>query len=473
MGKKLALIGGGSVRTYYFIDSLLKFYRQMEITQIAVMDTDAEKLRYFGGIARFLAEKENGELLVTLTTDAETALKDADYIVTTVRVGGDAARTVDERTALDMGLIGQETTGAGGFSYAIRTIPTMIEYMRLIRRVAKPDAPVFNFTNPSGLVTQALYDAGFDHVIGICDNATGIKIDLAQALQVNASDLLVKVYGLNHLSWANRVEVGGMDILPQLLGNDDFVRNFHQFLYFDRDLVRHLGAIPNGYLYYFYHRERALHNLLAAPQSRGEFICQNNMEMMRALREHDIAAEPQTCLDIYREHMHRRESSYMSIELGGTQLHPKPIDPDTLGIRDRLGNKPVTEVYEGYAGVMFNYIDSMQSNKGIDLALSVPNGNAIPGMAATDVVEITCEVTDKGAIPMRFDANEIAPSNLVLMQTVKRYEKLTVEAVATKSMSAAIEALTIHPLVGDYDKAVQLVQAYCRANAPWIGAWKP
>lgn len=471
MGKKLTLIGGGSVRTYYFIESLMKFYREMDIAEVAVMDTDGEKLAYFGGIAKYLAESAQSGLIVTLTEDPVAAVKDADYVVTTVRVGQDWARTQDERIALNMGLIGQETTGPGGFSYAIRTIPTMLSYMALIRAHAKPGAPVFNFTNPSGLVTQALYDAGYDNVIGICDNATGIKIDLAKALQVNASDLMVKVYGLNHLSWANRVEISGVDILPRLMGNDHFVQDFQPFHYFDRNLIRRLGMIPNGYLYYFYHREKALKNLLAAKESRGEFILRNNEAMMAALRGHDITSEPQTCLEIYREYMHRREGSYMQLEMGGAESDAHGVDADKLGIRALAGNKPVTEVYEGYAGVVFNYIDSVKQDRKIDLAVSVPNRGAIPGMADEDVVEITCAVGKDGAVPMTFREEEIDPSCLALMKTVKRYEKLTVEAVRENSRAAAVEALTIHPLVQDYGLARQLVEQYCRLNEPWIGAW--
>ncbi len=471
MAKKLALIGGGSVRTYYFIESLLKFYREMDIGEVAVQDIDPEKLRYFGGIARHLVTRAGEELRVTLTTDAKTALRDADYVVTTVRVGGDSMRVQDERIALSHGVIGQETTGAGGFSYAIRTIPVMLDYMRLIRAYAGPDATVFNFTNPSGLVTQALYDAGYDNIVGICDNATGIKIDVANALAVNASELLVKVYGLNHLSWANRIEIGGVDILPKLMKNDAFVQNFHQFLYFDRDLVRRLNCIPNGYLYYYYHRERALRNLRNAPETRGEFILRNNTSMMEALRQHSVETEPETCLAIYRDFMHRRESSYMAIELGET-LHPARIDPKTLGIDALLGRKPVTEIYEGYAGVVFNYIDSRRNDRNIDLAVSVPNCGAVPGMADDDVLEITCLVGRDGAKPMRFARDEINETNLALMKTIKRYEKLTVEAVRTHSKAAAREALMQHPLVGDDTLAKELVEAYAALNAPWIGAWK-
>lgn len=472
MGKKLTLIGGGSVRTYYFIESLMKFYKKMDIAEVAVMDNDSEKLGYFGGIAKYLADSTDSGLQITLTEDPVTAVKDADFVVTTVRVGQDWARTQDERIALNMGLIGQETTGPGGFSYALRTIPTMLDYMHLIRTHSKPNATVFNFTNPSGLVTQALYDAGYDNVIGICDNATGIKIDLANALQVNASDLMVKVYGLNHLSWANRVEIGGVDILPRLMENSHFVQSFHQFHYFDRNLIRHLGVIPNGYLYYFYHRKKALDNLLAAKESRGEFILRNNEAMMQALRQHDISKEPQTCLDIYRDYMHRREGSYMQIEMGPEQSATEALDVAKLGIRELTGGQGVTEIYEGYAGVVFNYIDSVKHNKGIDLAVSVPNRGAIPGMEEDDVVEITCSVGRDGAVPMKFYPEEIDPSHLALMKTIKRYEKLTVQAVREKSRDLAVEALTIHPLVQDYTLASKLVDAYCRLNEPWIGVWE-
>ena len=155
--KKLALIGGGSVRTYYFIESLLKFYREMDIGEVAVMDTDAEKLRYFGGIASFISAGSG--LKVTLTGDAEEALREADYVVTTIRVGQDLFRTKPERIALSEGLIGQETTGVGGFSMAVRTIPVLLDYCKLIEEYA-PGAWIFNFTNPSGLVTQALHSAG-------------------------------------------------------------------------------------------------------------------------------------------------------------------------------------------------------------------------------------------------------------------------------------------------------------------------
>lgn len=467
--KKIALIGGGSVRTFYFMESLIRFADRLSIGSVSIMDNDPEKLRVFGGLSRYLVQKQKSSLQVELTEDPIRAVEGADYVVTTLRVGQDAQRCVDERIALDRGLIGQETTGAGGFSYAIRTIPTILEYMKLIREKSN-HAIVFNFTNPSGLVTQAIYDAGFRDVIGICDNATGIKIDLSKALRINASEMIVKVYGLNHLSWANAVEIGGVNILPDLLRNDSFVQSFHQFEYFDRDLIRALGEIPNGYLYYFYHRERALKNLLASPCTRGESIRRINDSMMKELRHVSIEEEPERALAIYRHFMQEREGSYMNIEMGGSHGGGEPFDPKSLGMEKLLGNRPFTEVYEGYAGVAMNFIESLNSGKEIDLAISVPNEGAIEGLADDDVVEVTCTVDGSGAKPMKF--RNLPESNLLLIQTIKRYERLTVEAVKQKSKALAVEALTIHPLVNSYSLAKDLVEAYCKANAPWIGEWK-
>ena len=316
---KLALIGGGSVRTFYFVESLLKFCERLQITELSVMDNDPVKLEIFGGFAVYLAQHSDAKLSVDLTGDLKAAVKDADFVVTTIRAGQDGMRCKDERIALSHGLIGQETTGAGGYSYATRSIPAMLEICKTIKEYAKPGVITFNFTNPSGLVTQAMHDAGYE-VIGICDNATGIKMDLSKALHVGAGDLYVRVYGLNHLSWADRVEIGGRDILPQLLQREKFVENFHQFAYFDKDLVRAVGKIPNGYLYYFYHRERALANIQASSASRGEAIHAINERMMAELTKMDVHTQAKEMIEIYHRYMHEREGSYMQMETGGSGI---------------------------------------------------------------------------------------------------------------------------------------------------------
>jgi len=465
---KLALIGGGSVRTYYFMESLLKFCQRLNITQLSIMDNNAQKLEIFGGFAVYMTQQSGAPLTVQLTGDVEEAVRDADYVVTTIRVGMDATRCQDERIALDHGVIGQETTGAGGYSYATRTIPAMLRVCEAIRKYAHPNVITFNFTNPSGLITQAMHDAGYE-VIGICDNATGIKMDLAKALQVGASDLFVRVWGLNHLSWADQVCLQGKDILPELMQRDAFVENFHQFAYFDRQLVRSLGKIPNGYLYYFYHREQALANMLKSPQTRGEAIHAINEEMMRTLSRMDMATQTEEMLAVYHDAMHRREGSYMQMETGGLQPMA-PIDVRELGIDGLLEAHSTQEIYEGYAGVAFNYIESVVTGKPIDLALCVPNRGAIAGLDDDDVVEVTCMVDQNGATPVRIGA--IPEDEYLLIRAIKRYEKLTIAAVRERSLDLGTQALMQHPLVQSYSLAKELVRAYAKVNEPYTGTWR-
>lgn len=465
---KLALIGGGSVRTYYFVESLLKFCDRLQITDLYVMDNDPIKLEIFGGFAVYLAEHSDAKLNVVLTGDLKTAVKDADFVVTTVRAGKDEMRCRDERIALNYGIIGQETTGAGGYAYATRSIPAMLEICKTIKEYAKQGVITFNFTNPSGLVTQAMHDAGYE-VIGICDNATGIKMDLSEALHVGAGDMYVRVYGLNHLSWADRVEIGGHDILPELLKRDNFVDNFHQFAYYDKDLIRTIKKIPNGYLYYFYHREKALANIQASSQTRGESIHAINERMMAELTKMDVHTQAKEMIEVYRRYMHEREGSYMQMETGGMK-HPAEINVRELGIPELDAVHGSQEIYEGYAGVAFNYIESVVNNKPIDLALCVPNRGAIAGLEDDDVVEVTCIVDKNGARPVNI--GQMPEDEYLLTRMIKRYEKLTVAAVREKSLELGTMALMQHPLVGSYSLAKELVKEYAAVNEPFTGKWR-
>lgn len=465
---KLALIGGGSVRTYYFVESLLKFCEGLQITELSIMDNDPVKLEIFGGFAVFLTEHSEKKLRVELTGDLKQAVKGADFVVTTVRAGKDELRCKDERIALKHGVIGQETTGAGGYSYATRSIPAMLEICKAIKEYAKPGVITFNFTNPSGLVTQAMHDAGYE-VIGICDNATGIKMDLSKALRVGAGDMYVRVYGLNHLSWADRVEIGGCDILPQLLERNDFLENFHPFAYYDRELIRTIKKIPNGYLYYFYHREKALANILASGATRGENIHAINERMMAELTKMDVHTQAREMIEIYHRYMQEREGSYMQMETGGLKQSAE-IDVRRLGIPELDAVRESREVYEGYAGVAFNYIESVICNRPMDLALCVPNKGAIAGLEDDDVVEVTCMVDQSGARPVNI--GQMPEDEYLLTRILKRYEKLTAAAVRERSLEIGTMALMQHPLVGSYSLAKELVKEYAAVNEPYTGTWR-
>lgn len=465
---KLALIGGGGVRTIFFCQSLAKYADKVGIDEIRLMDKDAEKLNTFGLLAKY-AIRESHNLKVVLTESFEEAVTDVDYVVTAIREGGDEGRIKDERTALNRGVIGQETTGAGGFSYAIRTIPVMKEYMGIIQKKSK-NALVFNFTNPAGLVTQALYEAGYHNTIGICDNATGTKIELAEALKVNARDLLVRVYGLNHLTWADSVKLHGVEILPELMKKEDFIQHYHDFLYYDRDLIRHLKALPNGYLYYYYHRERAFENIVNAKMTRGETILKLNREMMERMREINVEKNPAKAYEVYQQVMQARNDAYMSVELGGQKVVKIPLDLEKLGIPQLAQPKEHIEVLEGYAGVALNYIEAREKNRTTDLAINVPNKGAIEFLKDDDIIEATCMIDKNGARPVKID--NIPEENQLLIRQVKLYERRTVEAVKEKSMELGTLALMSHPLVGSYSLARQLMEDYRKVHGEYLGDWK-
>jgi len=463
----LALIGGGGVRTVFFCQSLAKYAEKLDITELRLMDDNEEKLDMFGFLSTF-AVKEWTNVKITLTTSLLEAVQDADYVITAIRVGGDAGRVLDERTALAKGVIGQETTGPGGFSYAARTIPALLQIMEAVKTKSN-HAIVFNFTNPAGLVTQAMHDAGYHNIIGICDNATGTKIHLSEALQVDASDLLVRAYGLNHLTWVDSVKLRGREILPTLMQNKEFIDKYHDFLYFDRDLIQIMGTIPNGYLYYYYHREKALANIQKAQQTRGETILEMNHTLKNRLAEMNFKKNPKRALQMYYELLETRNASYMAIELGGKGPMKVSLDLVALGIPE-LAEHTGVQVLEGYAGVAFNYIEALHSNRSTDLAINVPNHGTIGFLSDDDVVEVSCLVNASGAHPIA--ADNIPADNALLISQVKRYEKLAVQAVREKSLELGALALMANPLVGSWSLAKELMLAYQQAHQKWLYDWQ-
>ena len=380
--------------------------------------------------------------------EAVDAIKGMDYIVTTLRVGGDHSRVIDESVALKNGVIGQETTGVGGFSMAVRTIPVLMEYCELIEKYA-PDAWIFNFTNPSGLVTQALHSAGHHRIIGICDAPSSMKYRMAQQLGVTEEELYVEFFGLNHLSWIRSVQVNGEEIMPKLIADDAFLSSIQELEIFDRDVIRKTGMLPNEYLYYYYHRERALANINKSDMTRGQTIEMVNIKMMEELTAMDIDADPEEALQIFLYYMQLRENSYMSIESGSAN---RPML--------EKGSLPVPEGM-GYAGVMLDCIEGMQSEEGRTLVLSILNQGCIPFLTDEDVVEVTCKVSKNGIEPVK---QETVPAMCELyIRLIKHYERLTVEAVREGSEDKAVAALMTHPLINSYSLAKKLIADYNEA----------
>lgn len=454
---KLTLIGGGGVRSPLFVMTLLRWQKGLGVQELCLMDVDERKLELMGGLCRELVRCAGHPFRLSLTTDARSALSSTDHVVTTIRPGFEQGRVLDERIALEHGVLGQETTGAGGFSMALRSIPVLLEYARLMKELS-PLAWMFNFTNPAGLVTQALRDAGFDRTVGICDSGNAAQAAVAKWAGVKPRAIRAQVFGLNHLSWCRHAWQGEEDLLPRALADERFLKEYQAV--FEPELVRHAGMFLNEYLYYYYYAEKAFEAVRAEKRTRGEEILDLNQRLIAQLEEIGVERDPERALRAFFGYEKRRNATYMQYaHAGPTETEEQPFDADIPA-----------EAGEGYAGVALSIIKALSSGEEINTALNVPNQGAIPGMDFEDVVEVSCRVDEKGIHPLPMD--EIPPAQLGLMRSVKLYETLTVQAVRERSGKLAINALMAHPLVLSYSRAKSLVEALLAAHKEYVGEWK-
>ena len=453
---KITVIGGGGVRSMFLAKSIAQKAERLHIDELCFMDNNAQKLRIYGGMAAHVAKLLCPQLKFSLTSDAVEAVTDADYVITTIRVGEDDMRAKDERIALNKGVLGQETTGAAGFSFAMRSVPALAEYCELIKKYAKSNVKVFNFTNPAGVVSQTLRDMGYDFTYGICDAPSGMLRSFALLYNDSPENISGEVYGLNHLSYFKSISLSGREILNELIENDEAYKKT-DMRYFDKALLRDRKSILNEYLYYFYYREQAVENILKADQTRGEQIRDINKNMTAELSKMDVENDFEGCLAVFNKWYGMREGSYMASETGVKRTQPWKFN-----------------IYEeddgGYAGVALKFIENAQSGKTGTMIMCVPNKGAISGLNDDDVVEITCDVNAEGCTPHFM--GEVDEQNLEMIRRVKIYERLSSKAIRNKDKAAAIQALTLHPLVNSYSLAKELVDEYIVHNEEYSQGWK-
>jgi 6-phospho-beta-glucosidase len=328
----------------------------------------------------------------------------------------------------------------------------------MVEQYAKPNAWVFNFTNPAGLVAQVLHDAGIRRIVGICDSANKAQHAVSRFMQIPMKRLQHEVYGLNHLSWTRSVRIdpnpdgsNGEEVLPGLLNDDEFISKTHMQM-FAPGLRDWQGTFMNEYLHYFYHRDEVLASLIHKEESRGEQVLRLTNDMLEKLKTADTIDER---VGIYRAVMEERSKSYMAHARAGA---------------DRKDMKPVGEDEEGYAAVALGCIEAIATDNLLYTGLNVPNNDAINGMQEDDIVEVACWVDGSGIRPIHI--GDIAENQLRLMQDVKLYERLASQAIRNKSRDTAVHALTVHPLVGSYPQAEKLVDAFIDAHQEWIGTWQ-
>lgn len=453
---KITVIGGGGVRSMFLAKSIAQKAERLHIDELCFMDNNPQKLKIYGGMAAHVAKLLCPKLNFTLTADAAQAVTDADYVITTIRVGEDDMRARDERIALNKGVLGQETTGAAGFSFAMRSVPALAEYCELIKKYSKSTVKVFNFTNPAGVVSQTLRDMGYDFTYGICDAPSGMLRSFALLYGESPDNISGEVYGLNHLSYFKSITLSGKEILNELIENDEAYAKT-DMRYFDKALLRDRKSILNEYLYYFYYREQAVENILKAEQTRGEQIRDINKNMTAELSKMDVENDFEGCLEVFNKWYGMREGSYMASETGVKRTQPWKFN-----------------IYEeddgGYAGVALKFIENAQSGKTGTMIMCVPNNGAISGLRDDDVVEITCDVNANGCTPHYM--GEVDEQNLEMIRRVKIYERLASKAIRNKDKAAAVQALTLHPLVNSYSLAKELVEEYIEHNKEYSQGWK-
>ena len=306
---KLCVIGGAGARSAFLTKSLVKSAREIRVDHIVLLDNNEEHLRTYGQISKELARRMEPSLTFDITSDARGALTGADYIITTIRAGGDAGRLFDEKTCLAHGVLGQETTGAGGFAMAIRSVPTLVYYCTLAREVSNPGHLIFNFTNPSGIITQALRSCGFANVYGICDAPSGFIKQLEEILDVPYGALDIECYGLNHLSWFRNAKLDGRDVQEELLNNPRTYQHSEMRL-FTREMARLSGeCMLNEYLYFYYRREKSLSMVQKAEHPRGEMIYLINRELETQLAQMELPRDFEKAFNLYMNAYGKRENA--------------------------------------------------------------------------------------------------------------------------------------------------------------------
>lgn len=455
---KLCVIGGAGARSAFLTKSLVKNAGAIHVDHIVLLDNNAEHLRTYGVIARQIARRLSPELQFTVTDDAREALRDADYIITTIRAGGDEGRLFDEKTCLERGVLGQETTGAGGFAMALRSVPTLLFYCALAREVSHRDHLIFNFTNPSGIITQALRSQGYDNVYGICDAPSGFIKQLEEILEVPYDSLDITCYGLNHLSWFRDAKLRGERVQQKLLDHPRLYTASEMRL-FNRDIAALSGhEMLNEYLYFYYRRVKSLGMIQKAEHPRGEMIYLFNRELEEQLRGLDCEKDFEKAFSLYMTAYGKRENAYFSVESGAC--------------REKVWNPPTVEEFleapdeGGYAAVALRFIRAITDNEPCRMVLSVPNRGAIEGLEDDDVVEITCDIRRDGAHPVHL--GKIDEFQLQQIRRLKYFERCTIRAILNDDPNEAVKGLFLHPLVNDIELAKELVDIFFHRYAEFI-----
>jgi 6-phospho-beta-glucosidase len=438
---KLTIVGGGGFRVPLVYTALLKSRDRLGLEEVVLHDLDQARLDRIAPVLEGLAFEAGVQLPFRTTTDIVDAVQDATFVFCAIRVGQLEGRVVDESVPLGLGVLGQETTGPGGICFALRTIPVMMELAAVVARHA-PQAWLINFTNPAGMVTEAVQRVLGDRAIGICDSPAGMFRRVARALGRDAGDLWFDYFGLNHLGWLHGVRDSDGELLGRVLDDDAALATFEEGRLFGGDWLRSLRMIPNEYLYYFYYNTDTVRAILDAPSSRGAFL----LDQQKAFYARN-GQDPEAALHAWRLTRHDRERTYMA------------------EARDAAGVACEHELDEngGYEHEAMAVLEAIALNARTVLVLNTANRSSLPFLDDRAVVEVPCIVGRSGPVPVA--VGEVPAHARALVETMKDIERTTIEAAVTGSRDLAIKALALHPLVPSVTTAREIFDGY-RARLP-------
>jgi 6-phospho-beta-glucosidase len=429
---RAVVVGGGGFRVPLIHRALLS--SALPVAEIVLQDESAVRLDVIASVLQ-----GDGPPLVS-TTDLDAALDGAALIFCAVRTGGTAGRVTDERRASAVGVLGQETVGAGGIAFGFRTVPVA---QQLAERIAAraPASWTISMTNPAGLITEVLARTLGDRVVGVCDSPIALVRRACAALDLDPGPSLASVterievdyLGLNHLGWLRALRVGGGDELPHLLADPSRLARIEEARLFGADLVRALGALPNEYLYWYYAAREARHAVRAAPQTRGELVHEQQRRFYAA-----AAADPAQARSLWLRANDERNRSYLA-EL-------------------RAGERAAEDVAAGgYESVAIAAAQALTGGPSARLILNVRNRGVVAAFPDDAVIETVCRVTAEGAVGLPTPAPTL--HQLGLMTTVKASERAVIEAALDGSRDALLRAYALHPLVGSLEAARTLAVA--------------
>jgi 6-phospho-beta-glucosidase len=414
---KIAVVGGGSTYTPELVDGFARLFP--DVTELALVDPATERLGVVGPFAQRIFGHYGHAGSVTYTDDLDAGLAGAEVVVIQLRIGGQQARISDETFPLECGCVGQETTGAGGLAKALRTVPVVLDVAERARRIAAPDAWIIDFTNPVGIVTRALLDAGH-RAIGLCNVAIGFQRGFAARLGVDPAEVVLDHVGLNHLTWERAAYVSGVDRLPELMSGhlDQLAAEIEM----PAEILSTLDCVPSYYLRYFYCHDEVVREERGQP-TRGQKVAEIEAQLLR------MYADP--ALD---------------------------TKPELLGQRGGAF----------YSEAAVGLIASLRTGDGAVHSANVRNDGHLPFLPDDAVIEASCAVGGEGARPI--PTAPVPPALSGLIAHVGGYEELAVSAAVHGGRSRVYRAMLAHPLIGQHDLATRLTDKLLAANAAHL-AW--